>query len=328
MKVLQHCKMSRCLIISAIINLALSSSALAVQWTIAQASAVDSVTQHSLGEFTAAVKQSTQGTLILASGKVGAMGTDKILSELGAGRIALAILPMAALESLDPVLAMDRIPYLASNYVDAAKLWKVLSPHTHDMLKARGITLLYAVPSSPLAPLALKSLTQMSSWRASTISGNAPAIAGLAKAVGARVVAPAPPRVLLGKGTAQIVFQSASASVQDKAWEYATHYLRAPAWFPKQLVLLSSRQLASLPARQRDALLDAADAAQVQAWPLSKQITKDSEQKIRDFGIRTRSPEVNTLIQLEAVGRELLFQWSDSADEKGAELVEKYYAIR
>jgi hypothetical protein len=37
---------------------------------------------------------------------------------------------------------------------------------------------------------------------------------------------------------------------------------------------------------------------------------------------------VELLIQLEALGRELLFVWSETAGEAGAELVERYYAIR
>ena len=51
-------------------------------------------------------------------------------------------------------------------------------------------------------------------------------------------------------------------------------------------------------------------------------------QRLRDYGIKARTAPVELLIRLEAVGRELLFQWSDAAGETGAELVEGYYAIR
>ena len=74
--------------------------------------------------------------------------------------MAIATLSLSA-EGSDPVLAMDCVPYLASNEVDGAKLWKMLRLHVRNMLESRGITLLYAIPSPPPAPLSAKSLTQL-----------------------------------------------------------------------------------------------------------------------------------------------------------------------
>jgi TRAP-type C4-dicarboxylate transport system substrate-binding protein len=305
-----------------------SAPAQALQWTLSDQSQPDSVIARSVNAFATDVTQSTKGSLALLVAPAPGLTSEKLLAELAAGRMAIATLPLSAFEGSDPVLAMDRVPYLASNYVDGAKLWQVLQPYVRDMLKSRGITLLYAIPLPPPAPLSVKSLTRLDMWRGSTIVRDAPAIAGLARALGARDVAPAAPRKMFSEGSAQVVFQSAALSAHDKAWQYATHYLHATAWFPKQLVMLSNRKLATLRAAQRDMLLNAADAAQLQAWELSQQMTKDSVQKIRDYGIKTREPDVNVLIQLEAIGRQLLFQWSDNAGEAGAQLVEAYYEIR
>jgi TRAP-type C4-dicarboxylate transport system substrate-binding protein len=116
--------------------------------------------------------------------------------------------------------------------------------------------------------------------------------------------------------------------VRDKAWQYASDHLLAPAWFPKQLVLVSARQLAALSAVDRDALLNAADAARGQVWAASERATADAVQQLRDYGIKTREPPIGVLIELESLGRDLLFQWSVAAGEVGAQLVEAYYAIR
>ncbi len=125
-----------------------------------------------------------------------------------------------------------------------------------------------------------------------------------------------------------MVFESASSAVRDKAWEYAKHYLQASAWFPKELVLVSSQKLAGMSATDRDALLSSADAAGREAWQLAARSAADNVQMLRDYGIKTHETPVNVLIQLEALGRDLLFQWSDGAGETGARLVEAYYAIR
>lgn len=321
--------MRKLFLLALIVAMAMTAPVRAAQWAVVDQAAPDSVAAHSLSGFAAAVTKMSGGSLAIAPLPM-AVNTSsaKLLTELAAGRLALASVPLSALEAVDPVVAMDRVPYLASNFVDAAKLWQVLRPYVRDVLKSKGITLLYAVPSPPPSPLSRKPLTQMSAWRGGSVVLNTPALSGFARAVGSSTVANGASRELLGAARAEVVFQSAPVSVGDKAWEYATDHLLAPAWFPKQLVVASSRQLTELSAVDRDALLNAADAAQRQVWMASEQATADGVQKLRDYGIKTRKPPVGVLIQLEALGRDLLFQWSDGAGEAGARLVEAYYAIR
>jgi len=312
-----------------LVILVMIAPAHAAQWTMANPSPPASFAAHSVGGFVAGVTKMSGGSLVLSAAPVAA-GTSQagLLKELAAGRSPLAVVPLSALEATDPVVAMDRVPYLASNFIDGAKLWRVLRPYVRDLLKSKGITLLYAVPSPPPSPLSRKPLMQMSAWHDSSVVLNAPAISGFARAVGSSTVAGGRARERLGADSDAVVFQSAPISVADKAWEYATHYLPAPAWFPKQLVVANSRQLAALSAMERDAVFDAADAARRLVWAASEQATGDGVQKLRDYGIKTREPSVDVLIQLEAMGRGLLFQWSDGAGEIGAQLVEAYYAIR
>ncbi|MFT5174425.1 MAG: TRAP-type C4-dicarboxylate transport system substrate-binding protein [Gammaproteobacteria bacterium] len=320
---------ARCALIALLVIVLIPTSVQALQWAIVDQSLPNSVAAHSVRGFMAQVTKMSGGALNLAvQGVTANTSSAKSLSELSAGRLAVASVPLAALEIADPVVAMDRVPYLASNFVDGAKLWQVLGPYVRDTLQRQGITLLYAVPLPPPSPLSRKPLMSMDAWRGSSVVLNAPALRGFARAVGARGVADAAPRVLLGASRAEIVFQSAALSVRDKAWQYASDHLLAPAWFPKQLVLVSARQLAALSAVDRDALLNAADAARGQVWAASERATADAVQQLRDYGIKTREPPIGVLIELESLGRDLLFQWSVAAGEVGAQLVEAYYAIR
>jgi TRAP-type C4-dicarboxylate transport system substrate-binding protein len=155
-----------------------------------------------------------------------------------------------------------------------------------------------------------------------------PGLDALARLLGAQPVSGAPARVALGDGRAQAVFAAADVAARDRAWDYASHYLHAPAWFPVHLVAVNRGALAALAGAQRDAVLNAADAAAAMAWAQAERDTEEAVQKLRDYGLKTAPAPVNMLIQLEAIGRELLFQWSEGAGEAGAELVESYYAIR
>jgi TRAP-type C4-dicarboxylate transport system substrate-binding protein len=301
----------------------------AAQWPLLEHSAASAVTAQSVSDFSAAVRRTSRGSIEIGPAPAGAKVTaDRLLSDLSAGRIDLARVSLATLEAFDPVVALDRVPYLATNFIDAAKLWQVLQPYVRDVLKSKGVTLLYAVPQPPRSPLSRKPMIRLSGWRGSTLVMGAPALTGFARAVGAIPAADGKVRELLKDGRADVVFESASSAVRDKAWEFATDFLQASAWFPKELVLANSRKLADLTAAERDALFLAADVAGREAWSLAARSTEDSVQMLRDYGIKTHETPVNVLIQLETLGRDLLFQWSGAAGESGAKLVEAYYAIR
>jgi TRAP-type C4-dicarboxylate transport system substrate-binding protein len=223
---------------------------------------------------------------------------------------------------------MDRVPYLVINFIQARKLWSVLRPRVEDALASRNLALLYAAPSPPPAPLARGPLTILAEWRGARVLRGEPALESFARALGATTVPGDTPRRALAGGEVDVAFAPAAYAADGKAWEYATHYVHAPAWFPKQLVVVRRDALAALAPASRDAVLAAAAQAGEQAWRLSEEATRDGMQKLRDYGVKTLQPSVDLLIGLENVGRELLFQWSDAAGETGAHLVEAYYAVR
>ena len=145
------------------------------------------------------------------------------------------------------------------------------------------------------------------------------------------------PRAPTGRGVAfgvlihdkaDVALVGVGGAAEGAAWEYASHYLHAPAWFPKHLVVARHDAVDGLVDKARTALVVASRGAAQSTWVSAGEASEASVQKLRDYGIKTAEPPVNLLIRLEAVGRELLFHWSDSAGETGARLVESYYAIR
>lgn len=298
----------------------------AASWSVLGPAPVERVAVQSVRGFAEAVARSTAGGLTLEP----AQHTDAsdALAGVSAARALVGVFPLALLEAGNPVLAMDRVPYLVTNFVQARKLWQVLRPEVERALGAQGLVLLYAVPSPPPAPIARKALPTLAAWRGLRMRVAEPALAPLSRALGAQPVSADGLADALAGGKAEVAFASAAYAADVRAWEYATDFLDAAAWFPKQLVVVHRRVLAALEEGQREALLAAARAAGEQAWALSDEATRDGVQKLRDYGVKTAEPSVALLIQLEALGRDLLFRWSDGAGEAGALLVEAYYAIR
>jgi len=299
------------------------ASARAAEWPTAAPAPDHVVAARSLRAFAGAVAASSGVRLtMLPAAPADAAGA------LAAGEVTVAAFPLARLEADDPVLAMDRIPYLATSFVDARKLWQVLRPRVERSLEERGMVLLFAVPSPPPAPLSVRPMTSVAAFRGAALAVSEPALGSLSRSLGAKPVPAPAPHEALRAGEAEVAFQSAAAAARARAWEYARHYLHAPAWFPKQLVVASRRAVQALAPAAREAVMRAARDTAEAAWETSQRETTAGVQKLRDYGMKTDEVPVAMLIQLEEVGRELLLEWSEGAGEAGARLVEAYYELR
>src|SRR6478672_13350470 len=74
-------------------------------------------------------------------------------------------------ENEDPIFGVDVIPFLATSYPEAMKLWKASKPAIEKKLASQGLMLLFAVPWGPQGIYAKKDLNTIEDmkglkWRA------------------------------------------------------------------------------------------------------------------------------------------------------------------
>ena len=74
-------------------------------------------------------------------------------------------------ENEDPIFGVDVIPFLATSYPEAMKLWKASKPAIEKKLAAQGLMLLFAVPWAPQGIYANKDINTIDDmkglkWRA------------------------------------------------------------------------------------------------------------------------------------------------------------------
>lgn len=316
-------------VLLALLVATVAPSVSSVTWTLSHTAPADSTALESLESFAIAVTDGTGGKLRISVGApVKASEADRVREALVRGPAPIGAFQLASIASDDPLLAADRVPFLATNFVDGRKLWQVMQPHVKRRLSEQGLSLLFAIPSPPPGLLSSRAIGRVQDFQGIKLVDGSSQLAMLAKLTRAARVRVEPPSKAFGTGAAQLMFVSAPDGVRDKAWEYAKFYYHAPAWFPKLLVVVSKRALITLPGAERDPLLNAADRAESGSWAAAERETERKVQMLRDYGIKVVDPPVQFLIELETLGRELLFEWSESAGEAGALLVEDYYAIK
>ncbi len=245
-------------------------------------------------------------------------------------RFAIIEMPMQGVALTDPLPALDTVPFLAMNYPRAEKLWRVVRPRLVAALKARGLHLLYAITTSPPAIISQRPFAHVANFTNAIILDSAVTLRTLAEITRAqllRVKAGSVASAFKHKGI-DFIFVSPSQGVNDQIWNYAQIYTPLPAWFPKHLLLMNESEFAQLDKSLRTTLTLTALQAERSAWSASEQRNQELIQKLRDQGMHIAKPSVDLQLQLQALGRKLLFSWSQNAGDAGARLVEDYYAIR
>lgn len=304
----------------------MNSCAEAEIWSLPHTGTATGSLALSLESFSSATHARSKGAISVTPAEL--QDPDGIEAGLRDGKTHLGAIALSRLAREDALIGMDEVPFLATSFQDASKLWQVVRPAVERRLAGRGLVLLYAVPGEPRSMLSRRSVTGMQALRGARVVVDVPALEDFVRLSGAKSAGKGPRSAVMQAGKADLAFVSSSEAMADEAWTYGRYFIRVPAWFPKQLVVVSRAALVGLERAARDALLSAADAARSEAWQMAKRNTEERIQNLRDRGVKVRTPEARFLVALEDLGRDLLFRWSEAAGEAGAAQVEAYYDIK
>jgi TRAP-type C4-dicarboxylate transport system substrate-binding protein len=218
------------------------------------------------------------------------------------------------------------VPFLATSYADARRLWAVSRPKVEAALDAEGLMVLYAVPWPPQGlyadrpveePAALEGL-KFRAYNATTER-----LAQLLDMVPTQVeVADLAQAFATGRVDAMVT--SPSTGYNTKAWDYLTHYYDVQAWLPKNVVVMNKRAFRGLPPEQQEAVSAAAAAAEERGWAASREETEAKTRGLAQNGIAVAPPSDALRARLEEIGQRMTEAWLERAGEEGAAIVEAF----
>ncbi len=104
------------------------------------------------------------------------------------GQAQIGELLMSNMENEDPLFGIDNVPFLATSFDDAMKLWKASRPFIEKKMSAQGMTVLYAVPWPPQGIYAKKDINALEDMKGLKFRAYNPATSRIAELVGAQPV--------------------------------------------------------------------------------------------------------------------------------------------
>lgn len=314
---------------TAVLGTALVAGATHAQtkWDLPGAYGANNFHSKNLATFAEDVKKMSGGKLdITVHPGASLFKAPEIKRAVQTGQVQLGEVLMVNVENEIAAFGADGVPFLATSYDDAAKLWKAQKPVIEKKLAEQGMMALYAVPWPPQGIYAKTELKTIADLKGTKWRAYSPATSRIAELVGAQPVTiqAAELAQALATGTVTTFMTSGSTGRDSKVWESLKYFYDAQAWLPKNIVIVNSDAFKKLDAATQKALTDAAAAAEKRGWDASKAETESSKADLVKNGMTVAPPSAELKTGLQQVGATMIEEWTKKAGADGAAIVDAY----
>ncbi len=226
----------------------------------------------------------------------------------------------------DPIYELDGLPFLATGYEQAWKLYQAQKPYLEKKLASQGMKLLYAVAWPPQGIYTNKTLNTVEDMKGLKWRAYSPVTSKIAQAVGAHPVTiqQAELSQALATGVVDSYMSSGSTGYDTKTYEYLKKLYDTQAWLPKNAVIVNKRAFDALNDKERKALLDAAAEAEKSGWALSQEKTKWYNEQLEKNGTKVITPSAELVAGLTKIGESMIADWTKKAGADGEQLLKDY----
>ena len=297
------------------------------KWNLPSAYPNDNPHVENLNAFARNVATLTGGKLqITVHGGASLFKGPEIKRAVATGQAQTGEVLISILENENPIYGIDVVPFLATSFPQAMKLWKASRPLIEQKLAAQGIMVLFAVPWGPQGIYAKKELNTIDDmkglkWRAYNVG-----TARIGEMVGAQTVTVQAAELpqALATGVVNAFMSSGATGYDSKVWESLTHFYDTQAWIPKNVTFVNKVAFDALDKPTQEAILKAAAAAEQNGWKVWETKTEWYHQEIAKKGMKVLKPSKALEDGFRKIGEQLTADWLKKAGADGQAVVDAY----
>ena len=226
----------------------------------------------------------------------------------------------------DPIYKLDNIPFLATDFDQAKKLYAISKAALEAKLDEDGLMLLYSVPWPPQGIYSQEPVNKIEDFKGAKLRSYSSTLSRLA------ILLEASPTTVqtveipqaFSTGIVDMMITSPTTGVSSQSWDYVSNYTDVQAWIPKNMVIVNKRAFRRLDKPLQTALLAAAVQAEARGWEMAIQETKDKTAELAEHGMKVTEPSDVLMTELKKVGENMAGEWAEEAGSKGKALLEEY----
>ena len=297
------------------------------KWDLPTAYPANNFHTENIQQFAADVDKATAGKLkITVHPNASLFKAPEIKRAVATGQAQAGEVLISLHENEDPMFGIDVVPFLATSYPAAKKLWLASKPTVEKKLASQGLMLLFAVPWGPQGIYAKKDINTLDDmkglkWRAYNVGTSR--IAELVGAQPVTIQAAELPQAL-ATGVVNAFMTSGSTGYDSKAWESMTHFYDTQAWIPKNVTFVNKAAFDALDKPTQEAILKAAVVAEERGWKLAEEKAKWYLEQLQANKMKVLPPPPALKTGLEKVGEQLTADWLKKAGPDGEAVIAAY----
>jgi TRAP-type C4-dicarboxylate transport system substrate-binding protein len=310
----------RCLVAAgaaALLSLAAAGSAVAqTKWDLASAYLPSNFHTQTLAQLVDEVDKATGGQLkITLHSNSSLFKAPEIKRAVQGGQAQAGEILMVIHENENPVLGVDGVPFLATSYDDARRLYAAQRPALQRFFERQGMQLLYSVPWPAQGLYSRKPVESVAELRGLKWRAYSPATARLGELMGAQAVnvVSAELSQALATGVVDAFITSSQTGVDSRVYEHLKFFYDLRAWIPKNAVLVNIKAFQALPKAQQEALTKAAAAAEERGWKASIEMNEASKRTLASNGVTVQAPSAKLDADFRQLGSVMLQEWRKKA---------------
>jgi TRAP-type C4-dicarboxylate transport system substrate-binding protein len=308
--------------------LALTATASAqTKWNLPSAYPIDNPHLENIVAFTKDVEAATGGKLQIAvHAGASLFKGPEIKRAVATGQAQTGEILISILENESPIFGIDVVPFLATSFPEAKKLWAASKPLIEQKLGAQGIMVLFSVPWGPQGIYAKKDINSIEDmkglkWRAYNVG-----TARIGELVGAQAVTVQAAELpqALATGVVNSFMSSGATGYDSKVWETLTHFYDTRAWIPRNVTFINKAAFDGLDKPTQEAVLKAAAVAEERGWKMWETKTEWYHDEIAKKGMKVLKPSPALVTGFKKIGDQLTADWLKRAGAEGQAVVDAY----
>ena len=305
-----------------------ASAASAERWDMATPYGDSTFHTENIYEFVDEINEATDGAI-----EIQVHSSGSLIEHTGIKRavrnqqVQLGEVFISVLGNESPIYAVDSVPFLATSYDQAERLWEASRPKIEEMLEQDRIKLLYAVawPAQGFyTNRELSTVEDFEGLRFRAYNATTERLAELLDMEDTQVEEPEIPQAF-STGIINAMITSPTTGVASSAWDFVDYFYDIQAWIPKNMVMINMDVWDQLDGDTQDAILDAAERAEERGWDMSREEADKQKAVLDENGLEVIEPSDELMEGLREIGEQMTEEWAEEAGADGEAILDAYH---
>lgn len=297
------------------------------KWDLPTGYSANSFQTQNVQQFANEVDQITGGKLKITVHPGGSLyKANEIKRAVQTGQVPAAEFILSGAANENPLFGLDSIPFLATSYPAAKRLYEAGKPAQDKLLASQGMKVLFTVPWPGQSLYSIKPVNAPADLAGTKMRAYNPAttrIAQLLKAQPVTIQLAELPQALATGGVQNFLTSSASG-VESKLFEQVKYFYPVSAWLPRNATVVNQKAFDALDKTTQEAVLKAAGAAEQRGWAASEQLNSEFIKELGVKGMSIAEPSDSLKKELAAIGETMTADWLKTAGPEGQAVIDAY----